>query len=62
MGAARGPAQAPKPRLTFGEYAESWLATGDLKDRTREHYRSLLDRHLLNRFGTLPLTSISAAT
>ena len=53
-------ARAPKPKLTFGEYAESWLATRDLKDRTRAHHRSLLDRHLLKRFGTLPLTSISA--
>jgi len=45
----------------FGEYTESWLATRDLKDRTRERYCSLLERHLLKRFGTLPMTSISAS-
>jgi integrase len=47
-------------RLTFAAYAETWLAHRQLKDRTREHYRWLLDEHLLPAFGRLPLASITA--
>ena len=59
MGAARGHAEA-SPGLTFTHYAEQWMAQRDLKDRTREHYRKLLDQHLFPAFGNLPLTSITA--
>lgn len=54
--------RATKP-LTFGEYAELWL-TGRkvrghaLADRTRDHYRALLDSHILPTFGETPLVSI----
>lgn len=51
--------QKPNP-VTFAEYAETWLAQRDLKERTREHYRKLLDQHLLKSFGSLPLASITA--
>ena len=48
------------PRLTFADYAEHWLAHRELKERTRDHYRKLLDRHLLPAFGALPLASITS--
>jgi integrase len=52
----------PKPkRLTLAGYAEQWLAHRDLKDRTREHYRKLLDKHIINSpLGVLPIASITA--
>jgi integrase len=52
--------QTPVPRLTFASYAETWLSQRDLKDRTREHYRKLLDVQLVPTFGALPLASITA--
>jgi integrase len=33
---------------TFGEYAAGWLKSGKLRDRTRHHYRQVLDRQLSN--------------
>lgn len=57
------PAGAEKPqpkRLTLAGYAEQWMAHRDLKDRTREHYRKLLDQHILGALGALPLASITA--
>lgn len=51
-------------RLTFGEYAESWLENRKVKgqplaDRTRDSYRALLDTYILPTFEGVPLTSIS---
>lgn len=51
---------SPRRKLTLGDYAEQWLAHRDLKDRTREHYRKLLDAHILPGLGGLPLASITA--
>lgn len=50
--------------LTFGEYAESWLIGRKVRgkplaDRTRDHYRDLLDRFLLPTFGDIALGSIT---
>ncbi|GAB7003927.1 site-specific integrase [Nocardioides sp. AN3] len=50
--------------LTFGEYAEAWMAGRKVKgrplaDRTRDHYRDLLDRFVLPTFGPLPLAGIT---
>jgi len=50
--------------LTFGEYAESWLAGRKVRgrplaDRTRDHYRDLLDRFLLPTFGDDVLVAIT---
>ncbi|WGY04317.1 tyrosine-type recombinase/integrase [Nocardioides sp. QY071] len=50
--------------LTFGEYAESWLAGRKVRgrplaDRTRDHYRDLLDRFLLPTFGDDALVGIT---
>lgn len=58
-------AAAPAPKLTFAEYAQTWLATRQvagrpLKDRTREHYEKLLAEHIEPTFGALPLASITA--
>jgi integrase len=53
-------AQQTITRLTFADYSELWMSQRDLKDRTREHYSKLLEGHLLDTFGTLPLTSITS--
>lgn len=50
--------------LTFGEYAESWLSNRKVKGRplaarTRDHYRYLLDEHILPTFADVPLKSIT---
>jgi integrase len=50
--------------LTFGEYAESWLLNRKVKgqhlaDRTREHYRSLLDVYILPTFQDVALEAIT---
>lgn len=55
---------APRTALTFKAYADDWLTHRQvkgrpLKDRTREHYRALLDDHILPTFGHLPLKSIT---
>jgi integrase len=52
---------AAKSRVqTFGQYAERWMARRDLKPRTRDHYRSLLERSILPTFGEMPLRSITS--
>ena len=61
------PPDVEKPkavRATFAEYSASWLANRTvkgvpLKDRTRSHYRKLIDAELLPTFGALPLGSIT---
>lgn len=59
------PDAVERPKITFADYSETWLATRQvggrpLKDRTREHYRKLLDEHLVPTFGTMPIASITA--
>lgn len=59
----RAASRKVKP-LTFGEYAEQWLAGRKvhgrpLADRTRDHYRDLLDKHILPTFGDRPIASIA---
>jgi integrase len=45
----------------LAEYADTWLAQRDLKDRTREHYRKLIDHHIAPApIGAMPLPAISA--
>ncbi|OBJ74373.1 site-specific integrase [Mycobacterium sp. 1274756.6] len=46
--------------VTFADYAQQWMDTRDLKDRTREHYSKLFYHHLLPTFGALPIRSITA--
>jgi len=55
---------APAPKLTFKTYSDTWLPARKvkgrpLKDRTAEHYRYLLDEHILPGLGTLPIGSIT---
>jgi integrase len=43
----------------FETWAEKWLATtADRKPKTRESYESILSKHLLPRFGDVPIASI----
>ncbi|EUA31992.1 MULTISPECIES: tyrosine-type recombinase/integrase [Mycobacterium] len=51
---------APNPRLTFKVYADAWIKHRDLKIRTREHYEKLLEDHILGKFGSLPIASVTA--
>jgi integrase len=46
-------------RLTLDAYADTWLEQRDLKSRTREHYRKLLDEHILLDLGARPIASIT---
>jgi integrase len=60
----RGLWQAPqkaKAVPTLRVYAETWLATRELKPSTRAHYRTLLDQHLLPALGGLPLDRLDPA-
>lgn len=56
------PAQrsAPDAVVTFGAFAETWLAHRDLRPKPREDYRRLLDRLILPAFGARPIEAISA--
>lgn len=54
------PTPVPSTVATFAAYAEQWLAQRELKPRTRQHYRKLLDGHLLPAFGPTPLAAITA--
>lgn len=65
--AARGEFLPASPRLTFGDVARRWLAefeakvaTGERRERTLEHYRGALERHILPRFGHRRLQLITA--
>jgi integrase len=51
--------------FTLAEYAEQWLPNRlvggkPLKDKTRQHYRRLLDHHILPALGDMPLSDITA--
>ncbi|WP_228488973.1 N-terminal phage integrase SAM-like domain-containing protein [Raineyella fluvialis] len=48
-----------EPPLTLRMYAEQWLADRDLKPRTREHYRKLLDKQILPTLGDRELAAIT---
>jgi integrase len=65
--AARGDLLPASPRLTFGEVARRWLcefeakvAAGERRERTLEHYRGTLERHVLPRLGHRQLQLITA--
>jgi integrase len=53
-------AEKPQPRLTLRDYANKWIDQRDLKARTYEHYRKLLDDHILDDLGHWPIASITA--
>ncbi|MGV9616286.1 tyrosine-type recombinase/integrase [Nocardia xishanensis] len=55
---------SPKVGLTLSDYADEWLERRQvrgrpLKQRTKEHYRDLLDGHILPELGSLPIRSIT---
>jgi hypothetical protein len=48
-------------RITFGEYAETWLESrADLKPKTRHQYNALLTLHILPTWRTVPLARSSS--
>jgi integrase len=54
----------PKQQITFGVYAAGWLADRHvagrpIKPRTRAHYQTILDTHLLDTFGNRHLSAIT---
>lgn len=61
--AARAIAEAAAKRgpLRLGEYAGTWLAQRPLATRTRDHYRSLLNAHLLPHWHDAVLTEITSS-
>ena len=55
-------AEAEKANITFGDYAEQFVANGvawgDIAPTTESRYRQLLSRHILPTFGQRPLGDI----
>ena len=50
---------APEVKVeTLDAYVETWLASRNLADRTRDHYRQLLRAHILPMFGREALPAI----
>ncbi|HTX55284.1 MAG TPA: site-specific integrase [Candidatus Baltobacteraceae bacterium] len=45
--------------LTLAQYAETWLAHRDIRPRTAAQYRSLLDRAILPKLGSLPVNTVT---
>jgi integrase len=45
--------------VSLAEYAERWLPTRDLRPRTGELYRHLLDQRILPAFGSTPINRIT---
>lgn len=56
---ARGEA-SPDPRVPLRTVAETWLkvAAPSLSETTRKNYRHVLDRHILEAWGAVPVTRI----
>jgi integrase len=53
-------------KITFAAYADTWLANRQvsgrpLKDRTRAHYRAILNDHLVPAFGDKLLSTVTPA-
>jgi integrase len=47
-------------RITFGEYAEAWLASrADLKPKTRHQYQWLMRQYIMPTWRTVPLAKIT---
>ena len=53
--------QEDRPGASFGDYSEAWLEQRGIKDRTREHYRKLLDNHILGTFAGVELRDVTPA-
>ena len=64
--ANRGQTYSPTPRqpaaLRFGEYVDrQWWPNQRLAPRTADHYRRMLDKHILPTFADVPLPDITSA-
>ena len=47
-------------RITFGDYAEAWLASrADLKPKTCHQYQWLMSQHIMPTWRTVPLAKIT---
>lgn len=46
-------------RVTLTSYAETWVGQRELKPRTREGYRKLLDRQILPTFGAIHVDKLT---
>ncbi|MFI0818617.1 tyrosine-type recombinase/integrase [Streptomyces sp. NPDC021098] len=51
----------PKPAASVAEWAEIWWQTMDVGPNTEAFYRSLLTRHILTHWGTIPVDEITPA-
>ena len=58
--AARAKQQETAGR-TLADYADAWLEHRNIKERTRVHYRALLDAHIQPDLGDVPLRQLTAA-
>jgi integrase len=59
------PAAVRRPKHLFSDYTENWLRDRHvggrpIRPRTRQHYRALLDDHILPTFGARSLAAITA--
>jgi len=63
--ARRGAAAQGRTGVTFKDVAEDWYGSGKLKrdwsPSTQRDYRSVLDHHLIERFGDLRIESIGSS-
>ena len=57
----RGAWLPPTSSTTVGDYAAQWLEHRALKPRTREHYRTLLAKHLLPTLADVRIRKLSPA-
>ncbi len=57
----RGAWLPPDNATTLAQYAETWIEHRTLKPRTRAHYRSLLDVHILPALGGTAIRRLSPA-
>lgn len=58
VAAARAEA-AQRPAITLSASADDWIEARPLKARTRQHYRTLLNRFILPELGSTALSDIS---
>jgi integrase len=61
LGGYQGPTMpAPQTELaTFADYATTWVATREIKPKTREGYEHVLEKYLVPWFTNRPLTDIT---
>lgn len=59
--AGAAPCSVTQPPPTIADWAQVWWQTVDVGDNTEAFYRSLLTRHILPRWGTIPVHQITPA-